>query len=229
MTLSRFLRDYLYISLGGNRKGPARRHVNLMATMLLGGLWHGAGWTFVVWGGLHGLALVLHQAWRGLRQRLRHDLTRSNALGHAASVTLTFLVVVLGWVFFRATSFDAALSLVKGMFGVNGVSLPDVIGLRLGRLGTWLAGQGVVMTPGGGRNFVMTFVWIVALLPVVFLAPNTQQIMQRYQPALDQPEPVVPGHIVWRANPRWAMLMALVLGFGLLSLSRPSEFLYFQF
>jgi D-alanyl-lipoteichoic acid acyltransferase DltB (MBOAT superfamily) len=229
MTLSRFLRDYLYISLGGNRKGPARRYINLMTTMLLGGLWHGAGWTFVIWGGLHGLALALHQAWRSLRERLGHDLNQSTALGHAASVALTFLVVVLGWVFFRATSFDAALSLVKGMFGLNGVSLPDVIGLRLGSLGSWLASQGVAMTPGGGRNFVMTFVWIGTLLPVVFMAPNTQQIMQRYQPALDQPESVGPARITWQANPRWALLMAWVLGCGLLSLTRPSEFLYFQF
>jgi len=229
MTLSRFLRDYLYISLGGNRKGPARRYVNLMTTMLLGGLWHGAGWTFVIWGGLHGLALVVHQAWQGLRQRLGHDLTRSTATGRAASVALTFLVVVLGWVFFRATSFDAALALIKGMFGLNGVSLPDVIGLRLGSLGTWLAAQGVAMTPGGGRNFVMTFVWIGALLPLVFWAPNTQQIMQCYQPALDQPDALAPGRITWQANPRWAMLMAVVLGCGLLSLTRPSEFLYFQF
>jgi D-alanyl-lipoteichoic acid acyltransferase DltB (MBOAT superfamily) len=64
MTLSRFLRDYLYIPLGGNRKGPLRRHANLLATMLLGGLWHGANWTFVVWGGLHGLYLVVNHLWR---------------------------------------------------------------------------------------------------------------------------------------------------------------------
>ncbi|MDR3369921.1 MBOAT family protein [Rhodoferax sp.] len=229
MTLSRFLRDYLYISLGGNRQGPTRRYVNLMATMLLGGLWHGAGWTFVIWGGLHGLALVLHQAWRGLRKRLGHDLTRSTALGHVASVGLTFLVVVLGWVFFRAASFSAAIALVHGMFGLNGVSLPDVIGLRLGNLGTWLSNHGVAMTPGGGRNFAMTFVWIGALLPVVFLAPNTQQIMHHYQPALVQIETSAPTHIAWQINLRWAMAMALVLGCGLLSLSRPSEFLYFQF
>ena len=66
MTLSRFLRDYLYIPLGGNRKGPARRYLNLMLTMLLGGLWHGAGWTYVVWGGLHGLYLLVNHAWRNL-------------------------------------------------------------------------------------------------------------------------------------------------------------------
>src|SRR5437016_12464491 len=70
MPLSQFLRDYLYLPLGGNRRGSARRYVNLMITMLLGGLWHGASWTFVVWGGLHGIYLALNHAWRFLRDRV---------------------------------------------------------------------------------------------------------------------------------------------------------------
>ena len=70
MTLSRFLRDYLYIPLGGNRHGPARRYVNLIVTMLLGGLWHGAGWTFVLWGALHGVYLVVNHLWREAKARL---------------------------------------------------------------------------------------------------------------------------------------------------------------
>ena len=77
ITLSRFLRDYLYIPLGGSRLGAPRRYANLMITMLLGGLWHGAGWTFVIWGGLHGIFLVINHAWHGLRRALGHDLARS--------------------------------------------------------------------------------------------------------------------------------------------------------
>ncbi len=77
MTLSRFLRDYLYVPVGGNRKGQARRYLNLMATMLLGGLWHGAGWTYIIWGGLHGFYLIVHQAWQAARSWLGHDLTPS--------------------------------------------------------------------------------------------------------------------------------------------------------
>lgn len=229
MTLSRFLRDYLYIPLGGNQKGPARRYVNLMATMVLGGLWHGASWTFVIWGALHGLALVLHQAWCGLRLRMGHNLTRSSMAGRATSIALTFIVVVFGWVFFRATSLDAAVCIVQGMVGLNGITMPDVIAMRLGPLGAWLENQGVRLTAGGGRDFAMTFVWIAALLPIVFLAPNTQQIMQRFKPALDQPDTAPLSFLAWRTSPRWALAMALVLGFGLLSLTRPSEFLYFQF
>lgn len=77
MTLSRFLRDYLYFALGGNRHGKSRRYVNLLVTMLLGGLWHGAGWTFVVWGGLHGLYLVINHAWSGVKQRFGLPTGRS--------------------------------------------------------------------------------------------------------------------------------------------------------
>ena len=229
MTLSRFLRDYLYIPLGGNQKGPARRYANLMATMVLGGLWHGAGWTFVIWGGLHGLALVVHQAWCGLRARLGHDLSHASTAGRIAGIALTFLVVVFGWVFFRATSLDAAMRIVQGMVGLNGISIPDVIAMRMGPLAPWVEAQGVTLTAGGGRDFAMTFVWIAALLPIVFLAPNTQQIMQRVKPALDQPDSASINFLTWRASTSWALAMALVLGLGLLSLTRPSEFLYFQF
>jgi D-alanyl-lipoteichoic acid acyltransferase DltB (MBOAT superfamily) len=227
MTLSRFLRDYLYIPLGGNQKGAARRYINLLTTMLLGGLWHGAGWTFVIWGGLHGIALVAHQAWQGLRARLGHDLSKSTRVGRTAGIMLTFLTVVVGWVFFRATSFEAAMVIVRGMCGMQGVSLPEVIGLRVGAVAPWLTSHGVAFTPGGGRDFVMTFVWVAALMPIVFLAPNTQQVMKLFKPALDQDDGAT--SLSWRASLRWVPAMSVVLALGLLSLTRPSEFLYFQF
>lgn len=106
ITLSRFLRDYIYIPLGGNQQGRARTWANLMATFLIGGLWHGAGWTFIFWGFLHGLALVVHRLWQGLGWRL-HPL-----LGWF----LTFNFVNLAWVFFRAKTWDDALRVLKGMF-----------------------------------------------------------------------------------------------------------------
>jgi len=229
MTLSSFLRDYLYISLGGNRKGELRRYVNLIVTMLLGGLWHGAGWTFVLWGGLHGLYLVVHQTWQGLRKRLGHDLSKSSRSGHLLGVVLTFLTVVVGWVFFRVHTLDGALAILAGMIGLNGVAMPEAIALRTGSLADWLRGIGVVFTPGGGGDFMMNYVWIVTLLPVVFLAPNTQQIMQHYKPALDHKQEDVPSRLAWSPNAGWAVAMAVLMACGLLSLTRPSEFLYFQF
>lgn len=113
MTLSRFLRDYLYIPLGGNRRGTSRRYVNLLLTMLLGGLWHGAGWTFVVWGLLHGCFLVINQGWLSLTRGRR-------ILPQAVSRLLTFLCVVVAWVVFRAESFPSALKILSAMVSMPG-------------------------------------------------------------------------------------------------------------
>ena len=104
MTLSRFLRDYLYVPLGGNRKGSLRRYLNLMITMLLGGLWHGAGWTYVAWGGLHGLYLLVNHGWRNLGKR---------ALPPLPAWLLTLLAVIAAWVFFRASDFASAANIVQ--------------------------------------------------------------------------------------------------------------------
>jgi alginate O-acetyltransferase complex protein AlgI len=105
ITLSRFLRDYLYIPLGGSRKGPARRYVNLSLTMLLGGLWHGAGWTFVIWGALHGLYLVINHGWQKLRGAAGK---MPSALSKWIAHKITFIAVVFAWIFFRATSLKDA-------------------------------------------------------------------------------------------------------------------------
>ena len=124
ITLSRFLRDYLYIPLGGNRHGVARRYANLMLTMLLGGLWHGAGWTFIVWGGLHGIFLVINHFWHALGVGSATTSGARPGSDGSAARTITFLAVMVAWVFFRAEDFDAATRILAGMAGLNGVQLP---------------------------------------------------------------------------------------------------------
>jgi alginate O-acetyltransferase complex protein AlgI len=114
ITLSRFLRDHVYIPLGGNRHGEVRRNTNVMTTMLLGGLWHGAAWNFVLWGGLHGLYLVVH-AWFPWR------------LPAVAGRALTLLAVVVAWVPFRASGLNATIAMLRGMAGYNGIALPQMI------------------------------------------------------------------------------------------------------
>jgi len=138
MTLSRFLRNYLYVPLGGNRRGPARRSLNLMLTMLLGGLWHGAGWNFVLWGGLHGVGLTVNHGWRALR---RGAPTRRLPLVRAAARLATFLFVLLGWVFFRAETPQAALGILTAMVGLaDGAATAALTTATWGALGALLAG-----------------------------------------------------------------------------------------
>jgi len=116
VSLSSWLRDYLYIPLGGNRYGITRTQVNLMITMLLGGLWHGASWTFVVWGALHGGYLV---AERGLRATIGHFAIWTHPVGRALVWTTTFAGVCLAWVFFRAETFSQAVAVSAAMMGMR--------------------------------------------------------------------------------------------------------------
>lgn len=230
MTLSRFLRDYLYISLGGNRSGRWRRHINLFITMLLGGLWHGAGWTFVVWGALHGAYLITNHAWRELvgRAGLKFDSSAARAFSFA----LTFFCVVLAWVFFRAADLPQALRLLAGMFGANGIAMPESIANRLGWSTAALESFGIGTYLGGGTGFVLTYATVAIAAAIAFGLPNAQQLLRRYEPALaeaeSKPANDQPGR-AWQPRLSWALFMGLLATFSLMSLGRPSEFLYFQF
>lgn len=131
ITLSQWLRDYLYIALGGNRLGPVRTYFNLMTTMVLGGLWHGANWTFVVWGALHGAYLIGHRLLSDALRRV--GVVEGDRLDRAFSVLglpVTFLLVLVTWVFFRAGSFGDAWAVLMAMAG-QAVPSGHVVGFRL--------------------------------------------------------------------------------------------------
>ena len=113
ISLSSWLRDYLYVPLGGSRRGPRRTYVNLLLVMLLGGLWHGAAWTFVIWGGLHGTLLAL--------ERTRGKTALYNRLPRPLRVGATFIMVSVGWVFFRAADLDEAVRFLQSMVGLRPV------------------------------------------------------------------------------------------------------------
>ena len=230
MTLSRFLRDYLYIPLGGNRHGEFRRQTNLMTTMVLGGLWHGAGWNFVIWGGLHGGFLVINQLWKNLCRRIPFGLPPQ--LGRFLGVALTFICVVFAWVYFRAPDLSTANRLITGMLGGFGAALPEPILSRLGPLKAFVEGLGLVGYLGGGAIFVETWCWVTAGALIAFFAPNTQEIMGRFEPALPEEDRIklsTAPHLARAPQRRHAIVMGLILAFGMFALSRPTEFLYFQF
>lgn len=229
ITLSRFLRDYLYVPLGGNRRGPARRYINVLVTMLLGGLWHGAGWTFVLWGALHGVYLCVNHGWIALRHSLGYA-PQATAWGRALGCGLTFIAVVVGWVIFRADSMSTAWLMLRGMAGVHGFALPDQWLAKWGDAGLWLSAHGVAFTDTRGLVSAGLTYWIVLLLLVVWFAPNTQQIMSRAQPVVGAFTASDARHwwcwrpVVWLAAP--CAVLALVI---VVNLHKKSEFLYFQF
>lgn len=226
MTLSRFLRDYLYIPLGGGRQGGLARSRNLIITMVLGGLWHGAGWTFVVWGALHGVFLMVNHLWRSVLRHLSFPLWNAPAF-RGACWALTFLCVVVGWVFFRAPNLDAAIIILKGMAGLNGLTLPDRMLDRFG----WLP---VGLIAGAGAHFSYPdLVQVCGLLMLValatFLMPNTQQMLLGAHAGKDGPT-VGEGSIFMRlpTYPR-AILTATIALVAIGQISELSPFLYFQF
>lgn len=223
MTLSAFLRDYLYVTLGGNRKGQIRRRINLMVTMLLGGLWHGAGWNFVIWGGLHGIYLTINHGWQMLTKRKR---STGGRLTRMISVLLTFTVVVIAWVPFRSPEFDATKAIWAGMAGFNGISVnPIFFPHVLETFGITVSVAG--FTPLTGIPIKDVAIWLATGLTIVWFLPNTQQWLVNFCPASD---PVI-GHsrFAWRQSRINAVVVGILLCISLLSLNRVSEFLYFQF
>jgi alginate O-acetyltransferase complex protein AlgI len=218
ITLSRFLRDYLYIPLGGNRRGEPRRYVNLTATMLLGGLWHGAGWNFLIWGGLHGLYLGINHLW----QTWRGVAAKASAANHLAAVVswaFTFFAVVIAWVFFRAKTAGSAWVMLQALFGFGGGSSAYVspgilrvmdLPVRVGAEDLLLIGSGVV----------------IVALAIALTLPNVPQIF-RYREYRRAPESS--RWPQWRPGLAWALLSALAFAISLFGMWQRLEFLYFQF
>lgn len=208
MTLSRFLRDYLYIPLGGNRLGASRRYINMMIVMLLGGLWHGASWNFVIWGGLHGTYLGINHAWRAWRPTDRTPGWAARAGGRG----LTLLAVVIAFIFFRAETLESAVAVVAAMFTLDSsaASLNPA---------DWLVSRDALF-------------WVLGLLTIALIAPNTQQFMRdvldRKYYSVSPPSSFL-ARLRWQPRPLYAFLTAVLTAITIMSLWQPSEFIYYQF
>jgi len=232
MTLSRFLRDYLYIPLGGGRKGRIRRYGNIMIVMLLGGLWHGAGWTYVVWGGLHGVFLAVNHAWHALRRKLGHTPHNPRGIGIWIGRAITIVAVMVAWVFFRAEDMASAIIVLEGMSGLNGV---------------WMS-VAAMAGPAPMLNG-LDAAWLLLLLGVVWLLPNSHELLLRHSPALNfSPKSIdhKPHALSWGAKldpfllilERWRLYLLVCFISGtitigaLVTISRgqmSTEFIYFMF
>ena len=222
VTLSRFLRDYLYIPLGGNRRGPRRRLLYIAITMLLGGIWHGAGWTFALWGMLHGAMLVAAHAWRQ---------ARLPALADPLARTLTLLGVMLAWVPFRAADLSTTVSIWAALVGVHGMggAAPSVL--------AGLAKALAVRAPGFDWALAFALAVVGGGLGIALFAPNTQTLLRHWQPGLPSPgyesgiaeRPAASAPASWHPSWRTAALLGACLATGLMMLNRASEFIYFRF
>jgi D-alanyl-lipoteichoic acid acyltransferase DltB (MBOAT superfamily) len=210
ITLSRFLKDYVYIPLGGNRCGTLRNYGNLLATMVIGGIWHGAGWTFLAWGALHGAVLALNHWWRSLQTKKPAPKKAPAALQIWRSRILTFAVVILGWVFFRAETFGAATHLLGSMFGV-------------------------APSPALGTETLLKskmWIWFGLLLLWVWFLPNVAEITFKqlpYKEVSDERHSLENRRLGLELTPGWAVFAGLLIALAVLSLSRASEFLYYNF
>ncbi|HLD22772.1 MAG TPA: MBOAT family O-acyltransferase [Sulfuricurvum sp.] len=200
ITLSRFLRDYIYIPLGGNRNGELRTYSNLFTVFLVGGLWHGASWMFVIWGALHGSAIVIHRAWQ------QFGFTMNKYLAWF----ITFNFINITWVFFRAKDGVHVQNIFNGMLGLNGIVLPSFLANKLPFLNQFGVSFGRFLLTIKGD--LVTFAAIAAGFAIIVLFRNSTTLSEQLKPTLS-----------------FQMWTSIALAFGLLSLTKVSEFLYFNF
>ncbi|MGI6723276.1 MAG: MBOAT family O-acyltransferase [Arcobacteraceae bacterium] len=200
MTLSRFLKDYLYIPLGGNRKGKIRTYINLIVTFLLGGLWHGAGWTFVLWGLLHGIALAIHRAWSTLGLKMNKVL----------AWFITFNFINISWVFFRAKDFESAIKVLGSMFSLENVVIHPFFQSKFAFLSNYgVSFGGMFENIQGSKE---TIIWIFFTFILVIVFKNSMQKIDSF-----------------KANYKNTIIAIVCFTYAILSLNSISEFLYFNF
>jgi len=207
ITLSRFLKDYIYIPLGGNRKGSLRTYTNLLATFILGGIWHGAGWTFVFWGFLHGMALVIHRFWKYL------GFTMPKVLAWF----ITFNFVNVAWVFFRAKEWEDAIKVLSGMVDIKNI----VVSKQFANIFNYISPLNDFFKLNGIKinTFITIYIleYLIIFGLIAFIAPNSIEIIKKY----------------FKLNFKWTFVFTFLLVTSLFHLffgnTTSSEFLYFNF
>ncbi len=199
ITLSRFLKDYIYIPFGGNRKGKFRTSANLMITFLLGGIWHGAGWTFIFWGFLHGLALVVYRVWNELGFKLW--------IWFAWLITFNFLNIT--WIFFRAKEWDDATKVLSAMFSLDYIVLPKVLESKFLFLTNYNIHFDALLLNINADRYSLIYFFMAFIIVLRF--KNTTYFLNK------------------KLNYTMLFISVFLFVYSILSLSKKSEFLYFNF
>jgi alginate O-acetyltransferase complex protein AlgI len=254
ITLTRFLTAGVYNPIAirlARRRAAAGKPGNTMGafcgvialptlvTMLLSGLWHGAGNQFLLFGLLHGVALVVNHAWRLVRPRFWPDTAHYQRTARPIAWLLTFLLVVVALTWFHASSVAAGGNIVLGMIGLHGLALPDAVATSSPVLAAALGRVGIGFTVDDTGGLAMLYGWIAVLLAIALIPPNTLEMLRVWQPAVTMPAATPLGRLdPWRSlasrlqlslTPVWAVAIAVILTLGVLGVNRVSEFLYWQF
>lgn len=227
ITLSAFLRDYAYIPLGGSRAGFPRQMINLIVTMTLAGLWHGAGWTFVLWGAGHGLALCINHLWRRYRRERPQQDEREKTTWWVRP--LTWWTVAVGWAVFRSNDFTTVRLLGESLIGLHGISVPVSWSSWVDSLAPVVRARGVFqnfeVTPSALIVFGLAAwasVWGPRLLPWVGVTRQDVTSLSSDLESELEPRPSAPGYFQ-------AAAVAMMFALAVAGLARSSPFLYFQF
>jgi alginate O-acetyltransferase complex protein AlgI len=251
MTLTRFLTAYIYnpLSLWLTRRRFAKGLPVLagsrttvgafvfllmfpaILTMAISGLWHGAGYLFLIWGLLHGVYLTVNHAWRLFVVRLWPDRVSYDRFMAPFGLGLTLLAVVASMVFFRSPTMAVASDILRGLVGFNGVALPELL-YGLVEKSAWLRNLGITTEIWQSLSFTRLAFWLSISAFIALTCPNTLEILATYEPALGikpRPAPSSKMALQWRPTVAWAMVVAVVAVWGISRLSSPSEFLYWQF
>ena len=199
ITLSRFLRDYVYIPIGGNKKGSFKMYCNLLTTFLIGGLWHGAGWTFIFWGALHAVAIIFHRIW---------CITGVN-LNKLLAWFVTFNFINISWIFFRAEQWEDAIKVLKGMFGFSGVVLPSIF-----QNISFLQGNEIVIGEvfANFNSDTEITLWLLIALFICLFFKNSNEIVSFYRP-----------------DNKVVFFIVSILTISLINLDKNVDFIYFNF
>lgn len=237
MTLSRFVLNYIYIPLGGNRLGPSHQAFNLIMIMAIVGLWHGAGWTFILWGGVHGVMLFVNHVWQLVCSKLHLRNFSERLLPKLLSCGLTFFVVTVAWVLFRAESIDVAINIYKGLIGTEGrMVFPESYAPYFSTFIPLLSDGCCVYVPWGGDYIfggARQIVYFLIVGMIVFICPNAYDWLKCYSPVLlpRKMKLSLPFHrLRWRPNAINLSIMLVLFTVSAWKMRGPSPvFLYFQF
>ena len=247
ITLSRFLTAYIYNPLSlrqtrkriaagrpvlGARKFEPGAFISMLAfptilTMFLSGLWHGAGYLFIAWGLLHGVFLTINHAWRMLSRPYFPDRERYRRIMRPVGFLLTFLAVSVAMVLFRATSVSAAVDILRGLVGLNGVVLPAE--LLQWPVFSWLSPVVTATSSEDPASFLMAIGWIIGLFLIVVGLPNSVRTLHEHRPVLELQPRKESLPILWDSSVLWLVFIATLGAYAVFNISPDSEFLYWQF